>query len=183
MSTRATYTIDGHHFYVHHDGYPEGAAAKFYLMLQASGEITGTVGRNKNSGGYAENFIRGNAGAEFTESPELHGDREFHYTIKGQEMRAFATDGDSERTIFNGKLADFITRHNEYLDSGEAVTEWQNRLTTVQNLIAIYKDTIRTLGVWATNGHTRGANWDSVTEQAAEIKKHLASCGVSTLSI
>ena len=68
MSTRATYTIDGHHFYVHCDGYPEGAAAKFYLMLQADGELTGTVGRNKNSGGYAENFIRGNTGAEFTEN-------------------------------------------------------------------------------------------------------------------
>jgi hypothetical protein len=152
-------------------------------MLQADGELTGTVGRNKNSGGYAENFIRGNTGAEFTENPELHGDREYHYTIEGQHIRAVATNPDKKNLVFDGNLADFIAKYNEYLDSGEAVTEWQNRLTTVQNLIAIYKDTLRTLGVWAANGHNRGANWDSVTERAAEIKKHLASCGVSTLSI
>ena len=183
MSTRATYTIDGKHFYVHHDGYPEGAAAKFYLMLQAIGEITGTVGRCKNSGGYAENFIRGNDGAEFTESPELHGDRDYHYTIKGKHIRAVATNPDNQRLVFDGDLGGFIAKYNKYLSPNESVTEWKNRLTTVENLIAVYKDTIRTLGVWATNGHTRGANWDSVTAQAVEIKKHLASCGTSTFSI
>jgi hypothetical protein len=67
MSTRATYQfITPSHTttcYVHHDGYPEGAAD--YLRDAFT----------------AEQFLRKNEHAELTGGHDAHGDTEYRYTI------------------------------------------------------------------------------------------------------
>lgn len=77
MSTRATYKFESregvHTIYCHHDGYPAGAAAKFYSTLISP-----------SKGNLATQFIRANDGAELTASHEIHGDTDFTYTITGQ---------------------------------------------------------------------------------------------------
>lgn len=78
MATRATYLFKGptpHSpdvcFYVHYDGYPEGAADYFRDALKVTNE----------RGGWAGRFVRGVAYAEFTEGHEVHGDTEYRYTV------------------------------------------------------------------------------------------------------
>ena len=97
MSTRATYrfipknSVRGRWqsittIYIHHDGYPEGAAS--YLEDAFT----------------AEAFLAKNDRAEVTESHEIHGDTEYRYDITeefwvgggasaGYGVRAFKRDG------------------------------------------------------------------------------------------
>ena len=79
MSTRATYRFEpdsngitaGTTFYIHHDGYPEGAAAYLYAMLD----------HGNTHGGLADRFHRANERAELTSSHYVHGDTDYRYTI------------------------------------------------------------------------------------------------------
>ena len=78
MSTRATYEFNWLQcgkqcrttFYIHHDGYPEGAAAYIYRSMCSGCH-----------GGLPERFLRENGRAEFTNSHSIHGDTEYRYTI------------------------------------------------------------------------------------------------------
>ena len=77
MSTRATYLLSTAYdndmvcFYIHQDGYPEGAANYFYNMHHCKNAKAGFAGR----------FFRANANAEFIPCHEAHGDTEFCYTL------------------------------------------------------------------------------------------------------
>jgi hypothetical protein len=102
MSTRATYQFISewsgtHTAYIHHDGYPQGAA--MYLTNSDSESI-----RNVNA------FIRANETAQMTESHEIHGDTQFRYTIKGLHIRAEERVNftDQWSTIYNGCINSFI---------------------------------------------------------------------------
>jgi hypothetical protein len=83
MSTRATYQFISewsgtHTVYIHHDGYPEGAAE--YFTKENGAPIV-----------KVETFLRSNEKAELTKSHEIHGDSEFRYTVKsGQPSGAKA---------------------------------------------------------------------------------------------
>ena len=82
MSTRATYEIDGSIFYIHHDGYPAGAAFYLFNMVKASnaaGNRTGwDVWDSQNCrGGLAFAFISGNGNCEPTDGHDAHGDTEY----------------------------------------------------------------------------------------------------------
>ena len=76
MSTRATYLFQNATpmgtpslcLYVHHDGYPVGAASKFAATLETDGRLP-------------EAFIRANTGAEITGGHASHSDTEYRYTI------------------------------------------------------------------------------------------------------
>lgn len=84
MSTRATYEIGDLTFYVHHDGYPAGAAAKFADMIGAmtvSANGRGIDAIADRRGGACFAFIRGNMNAEPTESHQAHGDTEYRWKI------------------------------------------------------------------------------------------------------
>lgn len=78
MGTRATYLFEAGDFtpatcfYIHYDGYPEGAAAYFRAMLN----------ERNTRGGMPCQFLRANALAEFTASHRAHGDTEYRYTVK-----------------------------------------------------------------------------------------------------
>jgi len=98
MSTRATYQFITDYSnvtcYIHHDGYPSGAAC--YL------EGANTV----------EKFIRKNENAEITLSHESHADTEYRYTvfrgtmIQVMSRRPFTSDEWIEESY--GQLADFV---------------------------------------------------------------------------
>ena len=88
MSTRATYNINGTSFYIHYDGYQEGAAHYFVNMINAFHKPVNEenqIYRTAN-GGYAEAFLRGNNVASFTSSHEEHTDTEFRYTLNGDNL-------------------------------------------------------------------------------------------------
>jgi len=100
MATRATYQFISewsgtHTAYIHHDGYPEGAAQYFYG--------TSTI-LNINA------FIRSNIRAEMTASHEIHGDTEYRYTVEGTRLIAQNRVGFTDKfdTFFDGSVADFV---------------------------------------------------------------------------
>lgn len=101
MSTRANYRIDGVLFYIHHDGYPEGAADYFNdAIIENNGRLT------------AGAFMRTNNGCEF--SGGLHSDIEYFYNYNspGDILKAYKVDFEGERTLFfEGSIYDFINEH------------------------------------------------------------------------
>ncbi len=83
MATRATYQFISewsgtHTAYIHHDGYPEGAAQ--YLFKEIDGGDVMIFNINA--------FIRHNRKAEMTASHEIHGDTEYRYTICESRLTA-----------------------------------------------------------------------------------------------
>ncbi len=110
MSTRATYQFISewsgtHTAYIHHDGYPLGAAHYF-----SDGEKTIS---NINA------FIRANHNAEMTASHEIHGDTEYRYTVKSGHLIAQKRVNFTDKfdTFWQGAIADFV---KEYYSSWEA---------------------------------------------------------------
>ena len=103
MATRATYQFISewsgtHTAYIHHDGYPEGAAEYFYG--------TSTI-LNINA------FIRSNIRAEMTASHEIHGDTEYRYTVEGTSLIAQKRVGFTDKfdTFWDGSVADFVKEY------------------------------------------------------------------------
>lgn len=123
MSTRATYSFlkkaDDHKpsvtFYVHYDGYPEGAAQ--YLAAACMFE--------NERGSLAENFLRANDRAEFTGSHETHGDTEYRYTVKRDSVTVESGYGDEWSVIYSGDLAEFIKANG-----GPELMQYQGRYMT-----------------------------------------------------
>ena len=174
MSTRATYKINTMTLYVHHDGYPEGAAEKFHDMIHEAtrnlyhGEEK-AIHRTAN-GGYLENFIRGNANAEFTGSHDDHGDTEYQYTLKGRELSAYVVNLDNRKTrcFFQGDVSEFINRYGR-----RKVAELKHRyggatLYTVESLDQYAEDKKRIAKTWQENG-LLGANFDSLQQELKNI--------------
>ncbi|WP_013325571.1 hypothetical protein [Gloeothece verrucosa] len=102
--TTEDYTVT---FYIHWDGYPEGAANYFLQMLLLDHE----------RGSLADRFLRANPDAEITGTHDHHGDTEYRYTIICNQtviLKAESIDGfDQEEkaittTIYQGDLANFI---------------------------------------------------------------------------
>lgn len=112
MSTRATYLLPTANsslpicFYIHHDGYPEGAAYYFYKMHNC-----------KNMrGSLACRFLRANANAEFTGKHENYSDTEFQYTINHQNILTVHQRGifdDKWHLIYEGLWYLFLNQHLE----------------------------------------------------------------------
>jgi hypothetical protein len=117
MSTRASYTIKTSYspstdFYIHHDGYPQGASHYFKLALERCG----------NPWSFLESFYRANEGAKITKANQ-HGDTEYHYHIslnkKGQlVVKAynipFENTGkvnQSKYLFFKGLMTDFLNKY------------------------------------------------------------------------
>lgn len=117
MSTRATYQFAGertpglnHSFptvtvYIHHDGYPEGAACYFWNMHHVASYDRAPL----------VCFIRANERAELTESHEAHGDTEYRYTLRGTFLtashRRLSDDSRAFVGFFAGELVEFINKY------------------------------------------------------------------------
>lgn len=132
MSTRATYLISSSNwdklkicFYIHYDGYPEGAAEYFWNMHH-----------NKNNrGGYAGRFIRSNDLAEFTLSHESHGDTEYRYTLSDKgELTALARNGfsDNWHQFYKGIWYEFV---NKYISDKEKLYAFKISEISNENLV------------------------------------------------
>ncbi len=116
MSTRATYLLPAENysdqmvcFYIHSDGYPEGAADYFHKMHYCKNRSAGMAGR----------FFRANDKAEFTPCHEAHGDTEFQYTINIEnELRILAKETINNRwsVFYQGPWYHFL---NKYLKESE----------------------------------------------------------------
>lgn len=122
MSTRAVYSFKGdgqtHHVYVHHDGYPTGAADKFAATLK-SGKIWG--GDRFEADEFAAGFVAANkahsGSVRLFKTQRAAADVEFAYTVWQDEktmrlmVRAQSVDAWDEwkaKTIWTGTLAEFI---------------------------------------------------------------------------
>lgn len=120
MSTRATYQFvadpqrlrPAYTFYIHHDGYPEGAAYYFQQALLYS------------HGLLPERFLRANERAELTRDHEAHGDTDYRYTLDGMFLTAEQRrqDIDGWRGWFAGDLLDFI-----HANGGQRLLAWRGQ--------------------------------------------------------
>jgi len=117
MSTRATYQFAGERtpglnhsmptvtVYIHHDGYPAGAACYFWNMHHATSYDRAPL----------VCFIRANERAELTESHEAHGDTDYRYTLRGTFLTAskryHGADGSSWSGFYAGEYHEFINQY------------------------------------------------------------------------
>ncbi len=122
MSTRATYLFKAHDwhpavcFYIHHDGYEDGAAAYFLnaIVLSQSG-----------NGGLADRFHRANDRAEFTKGHDAHGDTKYRYTVTLGEQGEPMLKADKRRMddswtpCYQGTLREFINAHTGNMTDDE----------------------------------------------------------------
>jgi len=99
MSTRATYMFKGNRdikstsFYIHWDGYPEGAAIYFYNMLTSDFR-----------GNLATKFIKANDAAEITDGHDAHDDTDYCYDIYGDDADAIITAYKINRMLADDKI-------------------------------------------------------------------------------
>ena len=115
MSTRATYTFSNTALagedvtvYIHHDGYPMGAAEYFRRAMDEKLDS----GRQ-----LLESFIAANDRAMITRCHEAHGDTDYRYTTDGKKITVehrkieFTDKGYSEtwNIITESSLDDFIS--------------------------------------------------------------------------
>lgn len=143
MSTRATYQFirprHGGRFtiYIHHDGYPLGAAeyfARAVLGCNASGPWSAWLG-----GSLVEEFIRQNDRAELTADHEQHGDTDYRYTLSrpvaeehGPDVltvrsRLYVEGADPWKVVFHGQLVEFLKEQAARIED-PAATEWPSAL-------------------------------------------------------
>jgi hypothetical protein len=130
MSTRATYAflIGGKPavtVYIHHDGYPEGAARYFWNAHHNEGRCDHPLTR----------FLRANDRAEITSDHDAHGDTEYRYTLTDERLTAWERrwNGDTPvwRVIFEGPLIDFV---NKYGASPRSF--WRAEFTPIREVVA-----------------------------------------------
>ena len=125
MSTRATYKFYGKKpyltLYIHHDGYPKGAAQ--YVQNWMGNDMENSPHLT------VEKFIRANEKAEITQSHESHADTEYRYDFiqmngEASEAGRFYNEGwkvivnerrwiedDDFNGIWAGTLDEFVTEH------------------------------------------------------------------------
>lgn len=117
MSTRATYQFTGERtpglnhsmptvtVYIHHDGYPEGAACYFWNMHHATSYDRAPL----------VCFLRANERAELTESHEAHADTEYRYTLRGSFLsashRRLSDESRQFVGFFAGELHEFVNKY------------------------------------------------------------------------
>ena len=128
MSTRATYLFSNTSMagedvciYIHHDGYPSGAAQ----YLSNAKHIS-----SRDRRPLLESFIAANKGAEITRCHSTHGDTDYRYFISGtgnalvtcHSRHVSLEDGEGFSThwkeIFSGTLNKFIMSN---IDAAEAI--------------------------------------------------------------
>ncbi len=129
MSTRATYRFENRlrancashpalTLYIHHDGYPSGAAAYFWEAHHFANW----------KGGLVMQFIRANPNAELTDSHEIHGDTEYRYsftdgTLKAEKSFYDSADTKRWRVIFEGPYWEFINQNPQSIDGFTPIRE------------------------------------------------------------
>lgn len=164
MSTRATYQFNRPYskpatIYIHHDGYPSGAAFYFYNAMMASGNLS------------AESLIRGNDRAEITESHDAHGDTEYRYTLDGDTLTVeerhtlieFGSYPKGWHTTYAGDWVEFVTKNIDRswvpdfqpmkrVKVGENYTE-RCEVHTAQTIAKKLDQELKLLGMWTLGAY------------------------------
>lgn len=193
MSTRATYQFDDKHkaratLYIHHDGYPMGAAYYFYRTLCFP----------HRRGCMATRMIRAIDGAELTGEHAAHGDTEYRYNVcgcdPGATIEALARKGgwgvnEPEKWApvpgAPSTLAEFIDQYIDptWLEAAPAYSvfrlakteygkRWYNLETAMQYINGNTSSGLPTLRHWAAKG--RMTNLDGTWRAVADRVKALA---------
>ena len=182
MSTRATYQIDGVYFYIHHDGYEQGAAGYFLAMLNSLHMPLNSSGRTA-CGGIAEAFLRGNSQASFTTDHEQHGDTQYRYDVQ-QDNGSFVVSyqwRNLQTDVWTSKgslpLGDFV---NQYLPNSVVSVEsgqcsGRVKLLSSDVLVALVEEDLALAQVWIDNGHSQGANYRVLIERISAYLSSLNS--------
>jgi hypothetical protein len=155
MSTRATYKIDGKYFYIHYDGYKDGAAVYFWNMHQAKGR-----------GGCAEAFLRGNDLAEFTQSHDAHGDTEYRYDLTDETLTVWERadwDDPKFKKAWSGNWWEFVNEHNQMIKGFERLAKINNRVSTRSELEARIAEVTNHLKTYSAKFPTHIGNIDGIT--------------------
>jgi len=126
MSTRATYKFvsewrgaGSHTAYIHHDGYPIGAAG--YLSNDAvNTDAMANPITNINT------FIRANEQAEMTQDHDSHADTDYRYTIKGNYIIAEERVKDRFKTFWEGDIEDFLIIFCPHADDLKFINKGNN---------------------------------------------------------
>jgi hypothetical protein len=188
MSTRATYQFDGYEsghdvtVYIHHDGYPTGAAVYFYDTLMNC----------KGQGNMATRFIRTNSKAEITADHEYHGDTDYRYTVHGDgpdaEILVYQCcwDDDDKRVqpvqIFSGRLWDFMHENSKHIENYEPFRRIKAQyadkmllmnLTMAQQSLNNEFGTLHHLRAWDHNPNlsNSSANWQGAAKRLKTIMR------------
>ena len=110
MSTRATYQFHTKSYapdttvYIHHDGYPEGAANYIYLCLRYAMQLENKMRRFDETYFTVEDFLRCNLKAEITSEHETHTDTEFKYDFRNPLSGLFCLD--SSVTVYSRRYSE-----------------------------------------------------------------------------
>lgn len=167
MSTRATYLFKGDDirpdvcFYIHYDGYPEGAAEYFRDMLNQVNERGGLAGR----------FIRGNSYAEFTGGHNNHGDTEYRYTIhQDGKLEAWhrPINQDFKSLGTWGHVAEFVNQYDQKgpkfvrLETGYRYVFWLEEPQALQHLEVTTLKAVMALKNQGPSGNASFAITDAV---------------------
>lgn len=131
MSTRATYKFKntGTTVYLHHDGYPEGAAS----YINKAMEFT------DNNYISTEAFLRANRRASIT-GHDSHGDCEYHYIFDGDNIEALKVhdDRDNMTSFFTGTIYEFMNKY-----CGNRFSEWYQIPSPYLNNNAIHVNEVK----------------------------------------
>ena len=128
MSTRANYIFKSGRktlatFYIHHDGYPEGAASYFQnALILGNGKI------------YSPDlFLRANKNCEIS---DIHGDIEYLYefNIKTQMINCYAVNWSANDKMFKSPrykedVYSFINRHFIVFSSDDTLHEYVRKFS------------------------------------------------------
>lgn len=187
MSTRATYRFTSDQpssvavtVYIHHDGYPQGAAC----YLWAAYKLHRTGGR----GGMGTCFVRANDRAEITAGHSAHSDTEYRYNVTTEKGDVFITcyeridwkeNGENWRVKWSGRLVDFLNEHTDFTSREGFQPLRVVKLSTYGGAQAYNADLARPvvvsavdhLEIWAGNGvMTRKAcNWQNCEDEANRV--------------
>jgi len=155
MSTPAIYEFQGQDsqpeasLYIHHDGYPAGAA-QYYLAACL-----------RSDRGMFERFIRANERSELVHNGRSHGGSQYRYTLCGENTFAAhqrVSGSNVWKTIYVGNLVDFILQEtgvrlikfrDQYLDKDAAKEAIMGHVMAASN--AIEQGWIGNAGSYATD--------------------------------
>jgi hypothetical protein len=174
MSTRATYKIvsEGGQpnitLYIHHDGYPEGAAEYFYNLLNVE----------NRRGGWATQMIRANDGAEITGSHELHGDTEYRYNLyestnSVEAIKEIGSDNETWQTFFSGSIVDFIKKYIKDADFVEFHGYSDSQVMPRERARRLALDTFSYIDRWQDNDFSQHIGNVSSTVSSCLKNLHL----------
>ena len=131
MSTRANYIFKSGRktlatFYIHHDGYPEGAAEYFHkALIYGNGKINSP-----------DTFLRANDACEIS---DIHGDIEYLYEldVNTQKIKiykiVFTETGNEKSLYITDDLYMFINRYSVVFSSSSKLHEYRRKYSWKSN--------------------------------------------------